>query len=301
MAVEVERITIFGGGGFIGSHVADAFAKAGYDVLVADKNLTSLMEYETQFKRVDILDFGQVDEAVSGSKFVFNFAARADMDNAESEPLDFAKVNILGNLNLIKACEIHGVRRYFLASSYHVSNSQGGFYSCTKRAAEDFVKNSNLRYTILRIGSAYGARSTPDNQVHKIVEGLLNKDQSIQVADLNAIRELIHVKDIANACVRCLTDEFEFKTLLLTGMQKTSIKELIRIVSEILGVEMPNIFEKKRGAAYHYIYTPYRHNYQLAEKYIPATFIDLGQGLEELAIHLDSQRSDLEASKHSGT
>lgn len=285
MASDVERITIFGGGGFIGSHVVDAFVAAGYDVLIADANSISSAGHETQFKHIDVLDFDQVNEAVYGSTFVFNFAARADMDIADSEPLDFAKVNILGNLNLIKACEINRVRRYFLASSYHASNPQGGFYSCTKRAAEDFVKNSKLTYTILRIGSAYGTRSTRQNQVHRIVEDLLNKNQSIQVTNLNAIRELIHVKDIANACVHCLHDDFAFKTILLTGMQRTSVQELLQLVSEILGVEMPAVSEKN-GSVSHYSFTPYRHENQLVEKYIPATFIDLGQGLQDLATYL---------------
>ena len=51
---------------------------------------------------------------------VYNFAALADLNVALEQPIKTANINIVGNLNVMEACQAHGVRRFIYASTVYV-------------------------------------------------------------------------------------------------------------------------------------------------------------------------------------
>ena len=115
----------------------------------------------------DLLDEPTLFEAVEDCNAVYNFAAIADIDEALNKSVETVRVNILGNAFALEACRIAGVRRYIYASTVYVYSREGGFYRCSKQAAEHYVeeyqRSYGLDYTILRYGSLYGPRSDNRN------------------------------------------------------------------------------------------------------------------------------------------
>ena len=74
----------------------------------------------------------------------------------------------LGNVQILEACRAMGIGRYIYASTVYVYSRDGGFYRCSKQAAEHYVEECNQRsygldYTILRYGSALWS-TLPDHR-----------------------------------------------------------------------------------------------------------------------------------------
>src|SRR5579859_1470771 len=175
----MKKVTVFGGAGFLGSHVADALSEAGYTVTVFDlKPATNLTKGQKMIVG-DITDPLDVEKAVRGADAVYNFAGIADLSEAHSKPVETVSVNILGNVVILEACVKAKVKRYVFASTIYVYSQAGSFYSASKQACEAYIENyrryRGLDYTILRYGSLYGSRSNEQNIVYRMLKDALTE------------------------------------------------------------------------------------------------------------------------------
>ena len=76
------KAIVFGGSGFIGSHVADELSKRGYETIIYDKVLSTYLQQGQEMIVGDILDIEKVKKAVKGCDYVYNFAGIADLDES---------------------------------------------------------------------------------------------------------------------------------------------------------------------------------------------------------------------------
>jgi len=157
------RALIFGGSGFLGSHVADALTEGGYDVTIFDRNESMYLRGDQKMVVRDILDEESVKQAVSQADYVYNFAGIADIDEASRNPFETIKQNIIGNALVLESCRQAKIKRYVFASSLYVYGKSGSFYRSSKQSCELIIENYNemynIPYTILRYGSLYGPES----------------------------------------------------------------------------------------------------------------------------------------------
>lgn len=153
------KVLVFGGSGFLGSHVADALSDAGHEVTIFDLVKSTWLRSDQKFVSGDLLDEKIVSEIVSGFDVVYNFAALADLNQALDKPVDTIRINVLGNTYILEACKKHNVKRFIYASTVYVYSREGGFYRCSKQASESYIeeyqKCFGLDFTILRYGSLY--------------------------------------------------------------------------------------------------------------------------------------------------
>jgi UDP-glucose 4-epimerase len=149
-----NKILVIGGSGFLGSHVADALSDAGYQVKIFDRQPSQWLRSNQEMIIGDLLDNDLILKHTNNCCAVYNFAAIADLNEAILKPIETAKVNILGNVQVLEACKVNRVKRYIYASTVYVHSREGGFYRCSKKASEDYVeeyqKSYGLEYTILR-------------------------------------------------------------------------------------------------------------------------------------------------------
>jgi len=279
----MKKACVIGGSGFLGSHVCDQLSEAGYAVRILDRVTSSWRRADQEMVHGDILDAAVVDAAVAGCDVVYNFAAIADLDEAIGQPIETVRVNVLGNVHALEACNRERVERYVYASTVYVHSRDGGFYRCSKQAAEQYVeeyqRRYGLNYTVLRYGSLYGPRSDHHNGLRRIVARALTTGKVSYEGSPEAMREYIHVEDAARASVKALGDEFRNQHVVLTGQEPMRVLDLLKMLSEILGLPQDVEFVEKKG---HYIRTPYAFRPQLGRKYVPPMHVDLGQGLIEL-------------------
>ena len=288
------KACVIGGSGFLGSHVCDHLSDAGYVVTILDQVASPWLRSDQQMLVGDLLDENLLDEAISGCAVVFNFAAIADLDKAVATPIDTARVNVPGNVLVLDACRRHSVRRFMYASTVYVYSREGGFYRCSKQAAEQYVEEYQraygLDYTILRYGSLYGPRSDNSNGLFRIVQDAIQKGVIRYVGSPEAMREYIHVEDAARASVTALGSEFRNASVVLTGQEVMRVSDLLKMLAEILG--LPDAVEfVEADYEGHYVRTPYAYQPKLGRKYVPPMHVDLGQGLLQLINELQDSNN----------
>src|SRR3972149_5550506 len=130
------KAIVFGGSGFLGSHVADALTNAGYEVIIYDLKSSPYLIKSQEMIVGDIFDRLKVEEAVKSCDIVYNFAGIADIDDASQRPLDSVEYNILGNSIVLEACRKAKVRRFVFASSLYVYSKYGSFFVTLKQRCE---------------------------------------------------------------------------------------------------------------------------------------------------------------------
>ena len=285
----MKKITVFGGSGFLGSHVVDKLINEGFEVTIYDREKSNHLEKNQNFKKCDILNLDEVKDAVKGSDVVYNFAALADLNEAINKPLETININILGNANILEACKEFSIKRFVYASTVYVYGKEGGFYRCSKKAAEDYVKeysNSyNLDYTILQYGSLYGPRSDISNGLFRIVDSALKTGYLKYDGNPNATRSYIHVEDAAQSSVDVLDKGFINESVILSGLEPIKIIDMLKTLAEIMGMPEEKIVFSDKPQTGHYVMTPYSYRSNIGKKYVPSKHIDLGQGLLQL-IHM---------------
>lgn len=283
--VNSKKILIFGGNGFIGSHVAEKLFESNYNIYLFD--LKKSHNLNKNFKTIsgDILDENKVNRSVKGMDYVYNFAAISDLDQAITKPLETAKVNIIGNINILNACVKNKINKFIYASSVYAESAHGSFYQISKQASENYIKEYNktygINYTILRYGSLYGPRSDKTNGVWRIINDALKNNQISYQGNINSMREYIHVEDAALASVKMLESKFNQETVVLTGQESMKVIDFLEMIREIMNIKKKVKFKNEEFIG-HYTRTPYSFKRPIAKKYAPEMHIDLGQGILDL-------------------
>lgn len=277
-----DKVIIFGGSGFLGSHVADALSDVGYDVIIYDIAKSTYIRPEQTMVIGDIMDAESVNRATEGCKYVFNYAGMADIDKAHFKPIETAKLNVLGTIHTLEAAKNAGAKRYVFASSVYVYSNQGSFYRSSKQSAEKFIETYkeiyDLDYSILRYGSLYGQRADETNGIYRLLKSALNDKKIIYSGTGDELREYIHVYDASKSSVQILDDRYANQHIILTGNEKLYARDLLKMIVEILGGKVEIEFQNQVMEG-HYTITPYAFNPTVGRKLVNTYHIDMGQGL----------------------
>jgi len=295
--IKNQKVVVFGGSGFLGSHVADVLTDNGFDVTIFDIHKSRYLKSGQQMITGDILDSAKVQEVINGTDIVFHFAGVADIKEANEQPVDAVRYNILGTTVILDECVKAKVSRFIFASTVYVYSEHGGFYRATKQACEllieNYQKTYSLDFTILRFGSLYGRRANEFNWIHAIIKQALNEGKMHRKGDGEELRDYIHVKDASQACVDLLDNEFRNQYLIISGAQTIKVKELLKMINEMMDnkIDIEYLDEHPAG---HYEVTPYTFRPRMAKKYTGKTSVELGQGLLDTIydVYKEMKRSD---------
>lgn len=276
------KACVFGGSGFLGSHVADVLTERGYEVIIFDTQPSQYLRGGQEMIVGNILDKETVSATVEGCDVVYNFAGVADIDESKYKPVKTVEINVLGNTIILDACRTHDVKRFVFASSIYVYSASGSFYRSSKQACELIIENFNetygLNYTILRYGSLYGPRSDKRNWIYRALKEAITEGKITREGDGDELREYIHVEDAARFSVDILSKDFENQYVILTGHQPLKIKDLMIMIREMLGNRIDLEFLPSESSI-HYEITPYSFNPKIAKKLVGNYYHDMGQGL----------------------
>ena len=294
------KAIVFGGSGFLGSHVADALTAAGHAVTIFDHRPATHRKPEQTLIQGSMLDMRSVQEAVKGQDVLYNFAGIADIDECLKQPIETVQVNVLGCVNQLEAARQANIKRFVFASSIYVYSGSGGFYRVGKQACElyieEFNRLHNLDYTILRYGTIYGRRADARNSVYRYLRQAIQEHRITVTGSEDTVREYIHVQDAAQASVEILSPTFKNQNVTITGHHPMPLRDLMRMIQEIVGsdvvIDYRNPGPKEGRSIGHYNLTPYKFHPKIAKKLATNYYFDMGQGLldclEEIHGSLDS-------------
>lgn len=290
--MKYRKAIVFGGSGFLGSHVADTLTKNGYQVTIYDKRKSKYISKNQKMIIGEILDFEKINHAIKDNEIVFNFAGIADIDDCHNNPTDTVKYNILGNTNILEASVKNSVKKFLFSSSAYVYSSAGSFYKISKQASESITESffdlHGIKYTILRYGSLYGERASSKNSIYKIIDEAVKQKKINYYGDGTENREFIHVKDAAELSLQAIEEKYDNKILMLTGSKSIQYIDLLNMIKEILNDEVRINMHPNRSKT-HYKMSPYSFNPSVARKLVLNPHIDLGQGLLSLIDNIHNQ------------
>lgn len=279
------KTIVFGGSGFLGSHVADTLSERGHQVIIFDLESSPFLRSGQEMVVGDILHHEEVEQAVRGCDYVYNFAGLADLDDATTRPLETVRLNVMGNLNIIEATLKARAKRYIYASTIYVYSNKGGFYRCSKQSSELYIEEYHSRFgldfTILRYGTLYGPRADGRNSIYRYLKQAMETGNITCSGTGEEMREYINVKDAARLSVDILKDEFRNQHMIISGHYPMKFKDMILMIREILGREIQVEFRNNNEGMHHYAYTPYSYTPRIGNKIVNHMYLDMGQGLLE--------------------
>jgi len=279
------KVVIFGGSGFIGSHVADMLTENGCEVTIFDLKPSPYLKPGQEIVIGDILDKGAVDDAVEGCDYIYHFAGIADLDGANTKSLETVIQNVKGTVNLLEAARQAKVKRFIFASTVYVYSNKGGFYRCSKQAAELYVEEYQNRYgldyTILRYGTIYGPRADYHNSVYRYLKQALEEEKITVFGNGEEMREYIHVRDAARLSIDILSEKHRNQHVIITGHHPMKFRDFLYTIKEILGNKTEIEFKELCTNHSHYNLTPYSFIPKIGYKLTANCYSDMGQGLLE--------------------
>ncbi len=285
----ILNIVVFGGSGFLGSHIADALTDAGHSVIIFDLNKSPWISRNQQMVIGNILNINEVLNVMEGNvDYVYHMAGIANISEAASTQLETIETNIIGSTHIIEACARMNVKRILFASSVYVFSHKGSLYRVSKQAVESILEayheKFNLEYTILRYGSLYGPRAQDWNGLKQYVRQAVSGDRIVYPGTGEERREYIHVKDAAKLSIQAIAEEYANQCLTITGNQILSTNEVMMMIQEILGrkIEIEFLLNNSGYDMFHYSLTPYRYTPRRGEKIVPNQFVDIGEGILDM-------------------
>jgi UDP-glucose 4-epimerase len=290
------RAIVFGGAGFLGSHVADELTSRSHEVVIFDAKVSPYLQRGQMMVQGDILDFDKVREAVKGCDVVYNFAGVADIDEARQDPLATVKINVIGNAHLLEASKLAKVKRFVFASSVYVYTDLAAFYRSSKQSCEliieDYQKTFGLDFTVLRYGSLYGRRSNGTNFIARVLKQAIEEGKIVREGRGEEVRDYIHVVDAARCSVDILDDQYKNQHIIITGTQSMKVATLLEMISEIFNNKVKIEYVPAKDLHYRYKVSPYTYQPKLAKKLVLNQYHDLGQGLLDVIHELHEASAD---------
>src|SRR5215208_6674929 len=260
------RVLVTGGAGFIGSHIAEAYLEAGWEVVVLD-DLSRGHEHNVpkaaRFVRADIRS-PEARQLLATGKFdaLNHHAAQIDVRVSVDQPALDAGINIVGLANLLDGAGEGGVRRVVFASSGGVvygdpdvvptpePSPKGPIspYGVSKLAGEYYLRAlgalRGFQGIAMRYANVFGPRQDPKSEagvVSIFVSRLLAGQPLLVFGDGKQTRDYVFVKDVARANVLASTvaspggAELDGPAFNIATSLQRSVLDLAQAVGDVMG------------------------------------------------------------------
>jgi UDP-glucose 4-epimerase len=282
----IKNILITGGAGYIGSHVTEILIKYKKNNFIVDNLSTGfkkLINKKAKFYKADILNEKRIRQIIINEKIdsVIHLAASLSIGVGEKYPELYYKNNVLGTKSVLSACKNTLVKNFIFSSTAAVYKDKQAIvhekseikpksvYGKTKLKAEKLIiSNCNkmkINYGILRYFNVCGA--SPSGKIGLITKGdhlfknisvaILKKKPIIKIygndydtPDGTAIRDYIHVSDLAEAHYKILKKIYKIKksTIINCGYYRgTSVKEAVNEFKKQSKKNIKILFQKRRS------------------------------------------------------
>ena len=262
------RSLVTGGAGFIGSHLVDALAVRGDEVLVLDdfssgkrENLIDAVDAGARIAELDVADAGAMFETVGDFRpeCVFHLAAQIDVRRSMADPGFDARLNVVGTVNALEAATRAGAAKFVFTSTGGAIYGEGderpeelpfaetarcepfSIYGQSKLAAEGYIdlyaRTRGLSATTVRLGNIYGPRQDPATEAGVVAifcEAARNGRRPTVFGTGEQTRDYVYVADIVAALLAAGASDDAGPINAGTGVE-TSVLELVELVAAAFG------------------------------------------------------------------
>ncbi len=268
----MATVIVTGGAGFIGSHIAERFLRAGDKVLVLDdlstgerRNIPEGAElHEMDIRSREARDF----LTESRPDLLVHAAAQISVTASMREPALDASINVSGTLNLLQAFDggkaphmiflstggaIYGEQETFPAAEEHRCLPTS-VYGLSKRCVEMYLdlwsRQLGLRFLALRLSNVYGPRQDPHGEAGVVAifaKALLEGRVPTIYGSGDQTRDFVFVEDVARA-VELGWQKRQTGTFNIGTGKETSVNQLYEEIRGVLDLDLkPNYAPARLG------------------------------------------------------
>lgn len=255
------KILVTGGAGFIASHIVDAYIDLGFEVVVLD-NLSSgkksFVNSRAKLYHEDLLDFKKVKKILLSEKpdIINHHAAQISVRDSVSDPINDAKVNILGFINLLEAAKVIHIRKVIFASSGGAIYGDAKIlptpesyqpliplspYGINKLSSEYYLNYYyhvfKIPFIALRYSNVYGPRQNPHGEAGVVAIftlKLLKGEIPIINGDGLQTRDYVYVGDVVEANRKAVISD-KVGAFNIGTSKETNVIEIFKIIQRFTG------------------------------------------------------------------
>ena len=255
------KIVIFGGGGFIGSTIADRLLQDGHQLRIFERPRVPPYRQFRSSESVewitgDLMSSADIGDAINGVDIVLHLVSTTLPKNSNEDPIFDIQSNLIASLQLLAAMVKNKVPKIIFISSggtvygdpvytpideNHPTNPTVS-YGIVKLAIEKYLllyKNLyGISATILRVSNPFGERQrieTAQGAVGVFISRAL-KNQPIDIwGDGEVVRDYVYVSDVAEAFAKALAYTGTQSIFNISSGCGTSLNQLINKIEQVIG------------------------------------------------------------------
>ena len=271
--MDIKRILVTGGAGFIGSNLCETFLERGDSVVCLDNFSTGKRENIDNFLSKDnftliegdIRDLETCKKAVDNVDYVLHEAALGSVPRSIKDPITTNDVNISGFLNMLVASRDAGIKRFVYAASSSTYGDSMSLpkvediigkplspYAITKYVnelyADIFAKTYNMECVGLRYFNVFGKRQDPNGAYAAVIplfiKKLINHEPPVINGDGEYSRDFTYVKNVIQMNILALSTtnkEAVNKVYNTAYGERTTLNQLVTYLKKYLGEYDPEI------------------------------------------------------------
>ena len=262
------RSLVTGGAGFIGSHLVDALAARGDEVLVLDdfssgkrENLVGALAAGVEVAELDVADAQAMFDGIGQFRpqSVFHLAAQIDVRRSMADPAFDARLNVVGTVNALEAAARAEAAKFVFTSTGGAIYGEGAeradelpfaedarcepfsIYGQSKLAAEGYIdlyaRTRGLPATTVRLGNIYGPRQDPATEAGVVAifcRAGRDGGRPTVFGTGEQTRDYVHVADLVAALLAAEARDDAGPINVGTGVE-TSVLELVELVGSAFG------------------------------------------------------------------
>lgn len=258
------KCVIFGGGGFIGSAIADCLLRGGQAVRIFERpRVEPYRKFEAhehvEWVSGDLLSSHDVKDAVDGADVVLHLVSTTLPKSSNDDPIYDVQSNLVGTLQMLNAMVACNIRKIVFISSggtvygtpiyvpideRHPTDPLVS-YGITKLAIEKYLlmfeRMHGIKATILRVANPFGERQRIETAqgaagvfLHRALCG-----QPIEIwGDGSITRDYIYIGDVAEAFARAVSYSGPKSVFNVSSGIGTSLNELVDQIEKLLGLSI---------------------------------------------------------------
>jgi GDP-L-fucose synthase len=274
-------VLVVGGAGFIGSYLVEYLAADGAEVTILDNLSRGSLDNirgthgDVQFVEGDARDPQLVAGACRGNEVVMNLAAPVSgVEYSRTHHAEMLSETLVINSTVIGAAAQAGIERYVYCSSSCVypddatvptpetegwtgtpeRDNEG--YGWGKRMgelqAQYYARDTEMAVAIVRPFNAYGPREAQEDLTRAhvipaiISRVLAGEDPLIVWGSGEQTRSFVHARDFALGLKLVCEHHAKADPVNVGHSHETSIRDLVTLILEILGIERHVVFDRTR-------------------------------------------------------
>ncbi len=266
------KCILFGGGGFIGSAIADRLLLDDQNIRIFERReVVPHRDYkkneQVEWVTGDFQNIDDVSKALEGMDVVVHLVSTTLPKNSNDDLVFDVQSNLVATLHMLNAMVKQNIKRIIFISSggtvyglplslpiteMHPTNPLVS-YGITKLSIEKYLllyqRFYGLKPTILRVSNPFGERQRIESDqgaasvfIHRALQG-----KPIDIwGDGSITRDYIYIENVADAVNKVIHYQGEENLFNISAGTGTSINELITYLEDIIGCTIVRKYHPQR-------------------------------------------------------